>query len=195
MDVMDGPVGDLRPDAPWRTPLGEDFAAVLRRHRSACLVLARRVLRDHQMAEDAVQEAFLDAWRQAARYDAARSTELGWLLTLTHRRAVDRVRKEERHGVVLPPAELTAHEVLADPLEEQVWQTERARRLRRALPRLAQEQYEVLALAYFGGYTQREISMLVGIPLGTVKTRTVAAMRSLAAALRDAGLEGGLDGA
>jgi RNA polymerase sigma-70 factor (ECF subfamily) len=164
------------------------FSALVRRHRPACLLLARRVLRDHQMAEDAVQEAFFDAWRQSARYDAARSTEVGWLMTLTHRRAVDRVRKEERHGAVVPAADACA-DALVDPLEEQVWRAERASCLRRALPGLTSEQYEVLVLAYFGGYTQREIAGLVGIPIGTVKTRTVAAMRRLAVVLRDAGLE------
>lgn len=165
-----------------------DFTSVVLRHRGACLVLARRVLRDHQMAEDAVQEAFIDAWRQAERYDAERSTELGWLLTLTHRRAVDRVRKEERHGALAVPGE-TDDGVVDDPPEEQVWRAERARSLRGALPGLTPEQYEVLVLAYFGGYTQREIAGLVGIPLGTVKTRTVAAMRRLAVVLRSTGLE------
>lgn len=165
----------------------QELTQALQRHRCACLVLARRVLRDRHMAEDAVQEAFLDAWRQADRFDASRSSRLNWLLTLTHRRAVDRVRKEQRHGVVLPPEELRVDEWVIDTTEDQAWGAERARSLRRALQRLSREQHEVLALTYFGGHTQREVPALVGIPLGTVKTRTFAATRRLAVLLSAVG--------
>ena len=190
LDLSEGDSGSLgRVSEALAGPAVGDFTRLVGSHRAACLVLARRVLRDPQMAEDAVQEAFLDAWRQPARYDALRSTELGWLLTLTHRRAVDRVRKEERHGAVLPP--IAAVAVAADGPDEQVWRAERARSLRLALRDLTREQCEVLVLAYFGGFTQREIAGHVGIPLGTVKTRTVAAMRRLAPVLRDAGVDAG----
>ena len=191
LDLSESDNAAVRPRPDPSGPAAGEFTRLVGRHRSACLVLARRVLRDPQMAEDAVQEAFLDAWRQPTRYDALRSTELGWLLTLTHRRAVDRVRREERHGAVLPPVAAAADAVLVDAPDEQVWRAERARSLRLALRDLTQEQCEVLVLAYFGGLTQREIAGHVGIPLGTVKTRTVAAMRRLAPVLRDAGVDTG----
>lgn len=162
----------------------DGFDVVVHSNRAACLVLARNVLRDHHLAEDAVQEALLDAWRLASGYDSARCTEQGWLLMLTRRRAIDRVRKEERHGAAHRSASPLTPREAADAPDDHAWLAERARYLREALATLTAEQHEVLVLAYFGGYTQREIAGLVGIPLGTVKTRTAAAMRRLASLLR-----------
>ena len=156
------------------------FDALLRRHAPACAALARRVLRDEHMAEDAVQDAFLAAWRFLGRCDPTRTTARAWLLMLTHHKAVDRVRAEERRRT---------HAVTEEMLEALVddgagpaaaaWQQHRATHVRAALHRLPAAQREVLVLCYFGGYTQREVAARTHAPLGTVKTRALAALRRL----------------
>jgi RNA polymerase sigma factor (sigma-70 family) len=137
-----------------------------------------------------VQEVFLSLWRDARRFDAGRGTVATYLLSMTHHRAVDVVRREENlrrwrtsdEGLELEP----------DPkarVEEEVVTTERRAEVRAALSVLPPAQREALLLAYFGGYTQREVAALMGVPLGTVKTRMAAGMRKMKEALQDAGTE------
>ena len=152
--------------------------------------LARRILTEETLAQDVVQEVFLSLWRDARRFDAGRGTVATYLLSMTHHRAVDVVRREENlrrwrtsdEGLELEP----------DPkarVEDEVEASERRAQVRAALGELPAAQREALLLAYFGGYTQREVAALVGVPLGTVKTRMAAGMRKMKAALRDAGRE------
>jgi RNA polymerase sigma factor (sigma-70 family) len=161
--------------------------ALYDRYGTAAYSLALRILTDQRLAEDVVQEVFLSLWRDARRFDPARGTVATYLLSMTHHRAVDVVRKEEhlrrRHGpdeTVPPPAEQ------ASTREDEVEVAERRGQIRAALAGLPQAQREALLLAYFGGYTQREIASLAGIPLETVKTRMVAGMRRLKDELREA---------
>jgi RNA polymerase sigma factor (sigma-70 family) len=150
-----------------------------------CYALARRLLGDPNLAEDAVQEALLGLWRAPERFDPARASLATFLLTLTHRRAVDVLRREalQRRGRV------ASDEGLADLPSEDAGTAEQAEAqlagadVRRALKQLPAPQREALLLAYFQGYTQREISALTGTPLGTVKTRMLAGVRALRAAL------------
>jgi RNA polymerase sigma factor (sigma-70 family) len=150
------------------------------RHVQAALGLASRVLRDAALAEDAVQEAFLAAWRQAGSYRPARGKPSSWLLTFVHRRAVDQVRREQRHAA--DPLELeemgapTAEDGAVSDLPNRAWIAE-------GLTRLAPRDREVLELAYFGGLTQPEIAERLQAPLGTVKSRTFGALRRLNEAL------------
>jgi RNA polymerase sigma-70 factor (ECF subfamily) len=152
------------------------------RHAATCLGHARSVLRDTDHAEDAVQEAFLDLWRHAHRYDARQCSVRSWLLMLTHRKAVDRVRSEQlRRTTQLGPqddrpdaAPSPDLQALTAVLGEQV---------RDALARLPHVKREALVLAYWGGYTQREIAALTDAPLGTVKTRMYCALKDLHAVL------------
>jgi RNA polymerase sigma-70 factor (ECF subfamily) len=165
--------------------------ALYERYGRAAYSLARRILTDDTLAQDVVQEVFLSLWRNAGRFDAGRGTVATYLLSMTHHRAVDVVRREEHlrrrwrtsdEGLELEP----------DPkpgVEDQVEASERQADVRAALGELPAAQREALLLAYFGGYTQREVAALVGVPLGTVKTRMAAGMRKMKQALQDAGTE------
>ncbi len=164
--------------------------ALYGRYGGAAYSLARRILTEETLAQDVVQEVFLSLWRDAGRFDAGRGTVAAYLLSMTHHRAVDVVRREERLRRWRTSDDDL--ELEADPgpgVEEEVEAAERRSEVRAALAALAPAQREALLLAYFGGYTQREIAALAGVPLGTVKTRMAAGMRRLKAALADAGRE------
>lgn len=152
-----------------------------RRHAGSCLRLARSVLVDPQHAEDAVQEAFLDLWRQAGRFDGRRSTVRSWLLLLTHRKAVDRVRREQRRRTdPLAPEHDTPDEQPGP--EARALLSSLADQTRTALDTLSPAKREVMLLAYWGGFTQSEIAHLTATPLGTVKTRMRSALTDLGSA-------------
>jgi RNA polymerase sigma factor (sigma-70 family) len=164
--------------------------ALYDRYGRAAYSLARRILTEETLAQDVVQEVFLSLWRDARRFDAGRGTVATYLLSMTHHRAVDVVRREENlrrwrtsdEGLELAP----------DPkarVEDEVEASERRAEVRAALKDLPDPQRQALLLAYFGGYTQREVAALVGVPLGTVKTRMAAGMRKMKEALSDAGRE------
>jgi RNA polymerase sigma factor (sigma-70 family) len=160
--------------------------ALYDRYGKVSYSLARRIVADETLAQDVVQEVFLSIWRDAGRFDAARGTVSTYLLAMTHHRAVDVVRREENLRRRRTTDE--ALEFEPDP-KPGVEAAERRDQVRAALADLPQAQREALALAYFGGYTQREVASLVGVPLGTVKTRMAAGMRKLKDALHEPGLE------
>jgi RNA polymerase sigma factor (sigma-70 family) len=145
--------------------------------------LAFRILRDGAFAQDAVQEAFLAAWRTAVSFDPARGSASTWLLTLVHRRAVDLVRREDRRRASsiedLPVAS-------GDATDETAEVRERRRAVQAALAALPAEQREALELAYYGGLSQSELAERLGVPLGTVKSRMFAALAKLRELLADA---------
>ena len=159
------------------------LAALYDRFGRVAYGIAIRVVRDPELAQDAVQEAFLGAWRTAGSFDPARGTVSSWLLTLVHRRAVDVVRREQRRRTEtlddVPPA--------ADAgTEEDVWIRERRRAVQAALARLAPDQRQALELAYYGGLSQSELAERLGVPLGTVKSRMFAALARLRDLLEEA---------
>lgn len=159
---------------------GSAFAALYDRYGRASYALARRILADEQLAQDVVQEVFLTLWRDATRYDAARGGLSTWLLTLTHHKAVDAVRREENLRKRRTSADVLEFTESRDPRpDDEVWTLQRRDRVRTALADLPDPQREALGLAYFGGYTQREIAKLTDTPLGTVKTRMLAGMKRL----------------
>lgn len=163
---------------------GQALEELYTNHAGSCLALARSILVDPHHAEDAVQEAFLDLWRHPARFDQGQSSVRSWLLLLTHRKAVDRVRCEQRRKTsVLVPADDAHEDERAGP-ESQAITALAGDRTRDALAALPTAQREALVLAYWGGYTQREIAALTSTPIGTVKSRMYTAMKDLSASLR-----------
>lgn len=154
------------------------------RYGRPCYRLARRILGDDQLAQDVVQEVFLTLWRDASRYDPSRGSFGSWFLSMTHHKAVDVVRREENlrrrrtAAAALQPRESDGPQV-----DDQVWAGLRRERVRAALLLLPPPQRDALMLSYFQGYTQREIAGLTDTPLGTVKTRMLAGMRTLRKAL------------
>ena len=159
---------------------GGALEALYGRYGRPCYALARRILNDERLAQDVVQEVFLTLWRDASRFDPARGAFSSWLLSMTHHKAVDSVRKEENLRKRRTTSDvLEDREVDGPRVHDEVWSTLRRERVREALATLPEPQREALVLAYFGGYTQREIAGLTDTPLGTVKTRMLAGMRRL----------------
>jgi RNA polymerase sigma-70 factor (ECF subfamily) len=157
------------------------------RYGRAVYSLALRIVRLEAEAEDVVQEAFAQVFRQAARYDSRRGSVSTWLLTITRTRAIDhlRARKRSPNGQLAREPEAAAANV-PDPGANQESQTltaEQAQRVRRALDQLPQDQRTALELAYYEGLSQSEIAERLREPLGTVKSRIRAAMAKLRGAL------------
>ncbi|WP_436700812.1 ECF RNA polymerase sigma factor SigK [Nocardioides sp. BYT-33-1] len=133
--------------------------------------LVLRVVRDPAQAEEVTQEVFLEVWRQASRYDAARGSALAWLMTITHRKAVDRVRSAEAAGRRDATYEQANRGIEHDVTAEAAHASLEAHRVRAALGQLTDVQREAIELAYFGGYTHTEVAALLDLPVGTAKTR------------------------
>jgi RNA polymerase sigma-70 factor (ECF subfamily) len=133
--------------------------------------LALRVVRDPAQAEEVCQEALLDIWRTAARFDPARGSALSWVFTLVHRKAVDRVRSAEASTRRDTSYHHQTRPVDHDATAEAVEATFEARRVRTALDTLTPVQREAIDLAYFGGYTHTEVATMLDLPVGTAKTR------------------------
>jgi RNA polymerase sigma factor (sigma-70 family) len=160
----------------------EALTGLYDRFRRPAFALARRILADDAMAEDVLQEVFLSVWRTPAAFDRTRGSVASWILTLVHHKAVDAVRREEsqRRRRALAEEELALEAPMATrSVEDDAWSRVVAEQVRTALGALSDTQREALTLAYYGGYTQREVAALTGAPLGTVKTRMLAGMRRL----------------
>jgi RNA polymerase sigma-70 factor, ECF subfamily len=142
------------------------------RHGRLLYSLAFRIVREQSDAEDVVQEVFSQAWRQAARYDASRGSVLGWLLTLTRSRAIDRLRgRRSRPEPSADDGLLNALPDPAAPADVQVAAAVQATQIRAALDGLSGLQRIAIELAFYEGLTHAEIAERLEVPLGTVKTR------------------------
>jgi RNA polymerase sigma-70 factor, ECF subfamily len=148
--------------------------------------LAYKILQDAALAEDAVQEAFLQIWRGAGTYRPERAKASTWLLTFVHRRAVDLVRREQKRRTLPVVGEPQG----ADPgADEEVVERSRREIVQDALRRLPAEQREPIELAYYGGLTQSELAERLGQPLGTIKSRMFTGLQRLRVLLAEAGYE------
>jgi RNA polymerase sigma factor (sigma-70 family) len=191
------PMTDIEDDAGLLARVAAGDATALAdlydRYRTLSYSIALKVTRDATAAEDVVQEAFLGVWRNAGRFDASRASVRTWLLSITHHRAVDAVRRR-RPTTELPDAEATAPPTMVVP---DVW-GEVAGRLDRdaiigALGTLPAAQREAIELAYYGGLTQQEIATRTDTPLGTVKSRVRLGLLSLRRVLAEADGSAGAD--
>jgi RNA polymerase sigma factor (sigma-70 family) len=187
------PEGDPRDaDLLRRIRAGESeaVAELYDRYRRPAFALARRILADDELAEDVLQEVFLSVWRDPGAFDHERGSFTAWLLASVHHKAVDSVRREESQRRRRARAETElglAAPTATREVEDEVASRVVADQVRTALELLPDAQRQALTLAYYGGYTQREVAALTGAPLGTVKTRMLAGMRRLREELRDAG--------
>lgn len=160
----------------------EAFDALYRRYAGVAMGLAVRLTGQRALAEDVVHDAFLALWRAPEAFDPARGALRTFLLSLVHHRGVDAIRREERlrarqqRVANLEPVQV---EDPSDSVADEDLVVRRRREVRDALVDLPAEQRQVLEMAYFGGMTQVQIAEALGIPLGTVKTRTFAALRKL----------------
>ncbi|MCG5117538.1 MULTISPECIES: sigma-70 family RNA polymerase sigma factor [Streptomyces] len=135
------------------------------------LGLVRRVLRDPAQSEEVTQEVLVEVWRTAARYRPAEGTVMTWVMTLAHRRAVDRVRSVQAAADREERAALLDRTPAFDEVAEQVETRLEREQVRRCLRTLTELQRESVSLAYYRGLAYREVAELLTVPLGTVKTR------------------------
>jgi RNA polymerase sigma-70 factor (ECF subfamily) len=171
-----GEPGAGQPGVPLAVLLGQvargdnaAFGALYDQVAGQVFGLVRSVLRDPAQAEEVCQEVLLDVWRNAARFDASRGTAMAWLMTLAHRRAVDRVRSQQ--AATAREQRVARPEVSYDSVAETVEARLDAERVRRCLGSLTDLQHESITLAYYQGRTYREVAALLSVPVGTVKTR------------------------
>jgi RNA polymerase sigma-70 factor (ECF subfamily) len=167
------------------------FEVLYDRHSGAAFSLAYRMTGKRNVAEDVVQEAFLNLWRSGARYERARGSVRTWVLGIVHHRAIDALRRSTVHD-----RRRTSDEGIEERLEApQRTEVEAARReeaqtVRRAMDTLPAEQCQVIELAYFGGFSHSEIAELLGAPIGTVKGRMRLGLEKMRHALAGATGEG-----
>jgi RNA polymerase sigma-70 factor, ECF subfamily len=135
------------------------------------LGLVRHVLKDHAQSEEVVQEVLLEVWQTATRFDPNKGKAVTWMLTMAHRRAIDRVRSAQasRDRDTKIGIRDLGREV--DTVSESVEISIEHKRVEKAMARLSDLQRQAVELAYYGGYTQSEVAEMLNIPLGTVKTR------------------------
>jgi len=167
----------------------EAVRALYERHGKLAYSLAVRILGDPGRAEDVVQDAFMRVWTHSSSFDANRGSLRTWLLTTVRNRAIDYLRGQsgqERSELELF-LNVPAHGYGSDPWREVSESLER-QAVREALNSLPPDQRQVVELAYFGGFTQREIAEIVQVPLGTIKGRTRLALEKLSSYLQGRGL-------
>lgn len=167
----------------------QDPAAIGMLHdRYAAMIkaLIMKVIHNDAESDDLLQEIFVEIWNRAGSYDAAKGKPLGWMVTLSRRRAIDRLRKREAYGRM--EERFTDHSKHEMPesfahVEEDIAHSEMRQHLTRVLATLPPAQQQVIELAFYRGMSQREIAAHTGIPLGTIKTRIELALKKISVAL------------
>jgi RNA polymerase sigma-70 factor (ECF subfamily) len=162
------------------------FDELYRRYSAAAYGLAVRLTGQQALAQEVVHDSFLALWRAPEAYDPSRGPFRTFFLSLVHHRAVDTIRREERmrrRNERASNLEPVVGEDVAEDVVDEAYLSIRRQEVREALTTLPPDQRKVLEMAYFDGLTQAVIAERLGIPLGTVKTRTLAAMQKLRVAL------------
>jgi len=163
----------------------EAFGELFTRYAPFARSLAGRVLRQPFLADEIVQEVFLSLWRNPGSYDPLRGSVRAWVMTLTHRRAVDLIRREEtaKRTALAVAQEPTSDADGPEAIIEESWLRDAGKEVVSALGELPPPQREVIELMYFDGLSQSKVAERLGLPLGTVKSRTLLGMRRLRRAL------------
>ena len=170
-----------------RVAEGDDSAlsSLYDRYSGMLTALVQRIVRDPSDAEEIVQRVFLQAWKQADRYDPSRSSASTWLVLIARSRAIDLIRSRKVKDRTLEAVQQEKKgQYTSNEGGERVWLDERRERLSVEMAKLPAEQREILEMAFYQGMTQREIAESTGTPLGTVKTRSLLAMKKMRAALQ-----------
>jgi len=158
------------------------FRGLFHAYAPTAKALAQRVVRQSHLAEEIVQEAFMAVWKNPGAYESERGSVRSWLMGMVHHLAVDLVRREEAHrrrAEASIPQALEEQADHADEVVQQLGLPEERRAVRDALAELPLEQRAVLEMMYFDGLSQSQIAERTGIPLGTVKSRTLLGMRRM----------------
>ncbi|MCX2728324.1 sigma-70 family RNA polymerase sigma factor [Thermomicrobium sp. 4228-Ro] len=159
------------------------LAALYDRYARTVYSLVLSIVHDRSVAEDIVQELFVQLWQYPELYDAGRGAFAPWFLRMARNRAIDALRRRQRDRYLYERLRGIEWRKVQDDPDELTVLGDEATRIRQAFADLENEQRQVIELAYFGGLTQREIAEYLGIPLGTVKTRIRTALQRLADAL------------
>lgn len=141
--------------------------------------LVLRILNDHATAEEVTLDVYTQVWRQALRFDGTRGGPLAWITTIARSRAIDRLRSDKQDHLREESLETVTQYATSDDVEDDAFNSELRRIIRKAMEILTPEQREVIELAYYSGMSQSEIALKLSQPLGTVKTRTRIGMLKL----------------
>jgi RNA polymerase sigma-70 factor (ECF subfamily) len=163
----------------------EAFRDLFRRYGSVAKALALKIIRQPFLAEEITQEAFLALWRRPRAYREDRGSVRAWLMSTVHHRAVDLIRREEaqrRRAEEMDPTDAVEEDIGETFVEEAAFEERRAAAVA-ALGGLPPEQRQVLEMMYFEGKSQSKVAGELGLPLGTVKSRTLLGMRRLRSAI------------
>ena len=178
------PAGARDEDLLLRVAAGDEhaFRELFSRYASVAHALAFRLVRHAHVAEEIVQESFLAVWRSPDRYDRTRGSVRAWVMGTVHHRAVDAVRREQAQRRRVEQSAAMASPITEDPTDDIVSAIDlpgERRLIRKALAELPDEQRDVIRQMYFDGMSQSQIAERTGLPLGTVKSRALLAMRRL----------------
>lgn len=159
------------------------FEVLYERHHVLAFSFAARIVGSRDQAQEVAQEAFLDLWREAGRYDPRRGLVRTWLMSMVHHRGIDLVRRRSSRERLQAEAALLPQPAASDVTSAQAYAHDEAQAVRVALQGLPEDQRRVIELAFYGGWTQSQIAEMLKLPLGTVKSRARLGLLKLRDAL------------